>query len=90
MSEGVKTANRDCEALNATLEKILSIAVRHERRLETLRQECARAATVIYRLKLASDGAKAAAAQREETLEDISRRLAAMERRIEAMAKTDG
>lgn len=70
------------DRIEAGQEKLLSIVVRHERRLEAMHQEFLRAVTILYRLKLASDGAKAAAQRRADAIDEIARRLGKIEEKI--------
>jgi len=86
MSETTKTAEQQMQQILLGQEKALSVAVRHERRLAKLHQEFAQAATVIYRLKLASDIAKSNAQRREAAIEDLANRLSAIEAKLAALS----
>lgn len=79
MSESGREIENQLERILLAQEKIMSAVVRHERRLERLHQEFAKAVTVIYRLKLAADHAKTGAQRLETSLEEVNRRLAAMD-----------
>lgn len=87
MSESGREVENQLERILLAQEKIMSAVVRHERRLERLHQEFAKAVTVIYRLKLAADHAKAGAQRQEVSLEEMSRRLSGIEQAIAAMGK---
>ena len=87
MSETTKTLEQQMQQILLGQEKVLSAAVRHERRLAKLHQEFAQAATVIYRLKLASDIAKSNAERREAAIEDLANRLAAVEAKIAVLTE---
>jgi len=78
--------NRQLERVLLAQEKVLSVVGRHERRLERLHMEVSRAVTVIYRLKLASDFSKAGGQRREASLDELSRRLAAIEKALAVMS----
>lgn len=87
MSETTKTAEQQMQQIMLGQEKALSVAVRHERRLAKLHQEFAQAATVIYRLKLASDIAKSNAERREAAIEELANRLAAIEAKLAVLSE---
>ncbi len=87
MSEINENQEQPLQQILLGQERALSVAVRHERRLAKLHQEFAQAATVIYRLKLASDIAKSNAERREAAIEDLANRLTAIEAKLAALTE---
>lgn len=87
MSELTENQDQPLQQILLGQERALSVAVRHERRLAKLHTEFAQAATVIYRLKLASDIAKSNAERREAAIEDLAKRLSAIEAKLAVLTE---
>ena len=87
MSEINKNEEQPLQQILLGQERALSVAVRHERRLAKLHQEFAQAATIIYRLKLASEIAKSNAERREAAIEELANRLSAIEAKLAVLTE---
>lgn len=70
------------ENIELAQQKTLASVTKTESRVDMLRQEFLRAVTLLYRLKVAADGTKAAAERRDRAIDKITGRLAEIEERL--------
>ncbi len=73
------------DRIQAAQDNLKCATVAHEYKLDVLLERLQKAMTVIYQLRIASDGAKIDSRRREKAVEDINHRLAVIEKRLQGV-----